>query len=294
MAPFTKGRGGELKRALVRASIEASNAIWKVAPEAKLLNVDPLVRIHVPTGRADLQQQADDFNSSVVTEAFDMLAGRREPELGGSRAHLGIVGLNYYACNQWTIATPEQPQSFLNWHDPRWIPLATLLKEVEERYGGPIVIAETGAAGEQRPEWVAHLSAEARKAIDLRVDLQGVCWYPLITSPDWEDPTAFFEGGLFDVVPEPDGTLRRVVAQSVAVALREAQSELDPDHVSPEIMLPQGSREPEQDATVLQPIEQARFKADNFSYEVLAAGDSLLIEIYGLDRARRLPHTGIT
>jgi len=283
MAPFGKGRGRDLKRALVQASIEASNAVWEVAPHANLLNVDPLVRVHAPAGRPDLAARADDFNSSVVTEAFDMLAGRRDPELGGSRAHLGIVGLNYYACNQWTIATPEQPQSFLNWHDPRWIPLPVLLQEVEERYGGPIVIAETGAAGEQRAEWVAHLATEARKAIQYGVDLQGVCWYPLVTSPDWEDPTAFFEGGLFDVIPEADGRLRRVLERSVVVALRGAQAELDPENMSSEISLPEAHPKTQTGAKVLQPTKQARFKPDNFSYQVLAAGESLSIEVYGLE-----------
>ena len=38
-----------------------------------------------------MQRDADDFNHRVVSEAYDMLAGRIVPELGGSRAHLGMV-----------------------------------------------------------------------------------------------------------------------------------------------------------------------------------------------------------
>jgi mannose-6-phosphate isomerase-like protein (cupin superfamily) len=283
MAPFAKGRGAELKRALVQASIDATNAMWRVAPDAMLLNVDPLIRVHPPAERPDLQERADHFNSSVVTEAFDMLAGRIAPELGGSRAHLGIIGLNYYACNQWTIATPEQPQRFLDWHDPRWIPLPDLLAGLERRYGGPLIIAETGNAGEGRPGWLAHLAAQAQDTLAGGVNLQGICWYPLITSPDWEDPTAFFDGGLFDVVPEPGGGLRRVLARPVALALREAQAELDPANMPGEPLGPESLPEPPPAPDVLRPLDQARFKPDNFSWQTLAAGNSLLVEVYGLE-----------
>ncbi len=92
MAPFSCGRGGEYKRVLVRAAIAAS-AIWEVDPEATMVNVDPLVRLHAPPGRPDLQTQADDFNTNIVNEAFDLLVGRLEPKLGGSRTHLGVVGI---------------------------------------------------------------------------------------------------------------------------------------------------------------------------------------------------------
>ena len=283
MAPFGKGRGAELKRILVQASIEATDAIWNVAKDARLLNVDPLIRVHPPVGRDDLQERADHFNSSVVSEGFDMLAGRIAPELGGSRAHLGVVGLNYYACNQWTISTPEQPQSFLDWHDSRWTPLPDLLTDLEQRYGGPLILAETGNAGEGRPAWLAHLAAEARDILARGVDLQGVCWYPLITSPDWEDPTAFFDGGIFDVVPEASGELHRVLARPVAVALREAQAELDPANLPSEPLGPEPVAELPPSTGVLRPLQQVRFKADNFSYQVLTAGNSLLVEVYGLE-----------
>src|SRR5215213_4134450 len=226
--PVGNGRGGELKRALVGAAIAATNAIWEVDPAAKVLTVDPLVRVHAPEGRRDLQARADDFNGRIVHEGFDMLAGRTAAELGGSRAHLGIVGLNYYAGNQWTIATTDQPQRFLSIEDPAWIPLPDLLEELEERYGGPLVIAETGASGTGRPAWLAYLNREAKRALDRGIDLQGACLYPVVTSPDWEDPTAFFDGGLFDVLPQADGTLERVIALPVARALREAQALIDP------------------------------------------------------------------
>jgi quercetin dioxygenase-like cupin family protein len=289
MAPFGRGRGDEYKRILVRAAIAATNAIWEVDPAATMLTVEPLVHLHAPTGRPDLQAEADHFNREVVTEVFDLLAGRREPELGGSRAHLGIVGLNYYSGNQWTMPLPDQPQRALGWGDPGWVPLSELLRAIEARYGGPLVLAETGSSGESRPGWIAFLAREIGRALELGVDLQGICLYPIVTSPDWEDPTAFFDGGLFDLAPQPDGRLERVLAGAVAAALREAQAALDPANLpaDPLPVEPPAPAEPPLQAA--RPLDRARFKADNFSYQTLIAGDALTVELYCFGPGGALP-----
>ncbi len=289
MSPFAHRRGAEMKRALVRAAIAATNAIWEVDLDAVMVSVDPLVRIHPPEGRPDLQGEADHFNKEVVNEAFDLLSGRLEPELGGSRAHLGILGLNYYAGNQWTISTPDQPQHFLGWDDPAWIPVSGILLEVQERYGGPLILSETGSSGEGRPPWIVHLLEQTTRAIQIGVDLQGICIYPIITSPDWEDPTAFFNGGLFDVSPQPDGRLKRVLSLPVAAALREAQSVLDPENLPteplPEEMPP--AREPE--LQWARPVDIVHYKVDNFSYQTLFAGEHLVVELYGFEPGASIP-----
>ncbi len=298
MAPFAKGRGADLKRALVRASISASNAIWEVDPGAVMVAVDPLVRVHAPPKRPDLRERAEHFNDVVVTEAMDMLAGRREPELGGSRRHLGIVGLNYYAGNQWTLATSDKPQRSISPRDARWIPLGQLLLDLQERYGGPFLIGETGASGAQRAGWIRSISREAESALELGVDLLGVCLYPVVTTPDWEDPTAFFDGGVYDVSPEPDGRLARALDPHVAAALRRAQARLDPANL---LSWPlagsrkRGSRARTLDRSgarglkVARPRSRPTFKADNFTYEVLIVGASLQVERYCLGQGGALP-----
>lgn len=288
MAPFLQGRGGELKRALVRAAIAGINAIWEVDPEAQILNVDPLVRQHPPAGRPDLQAEADFFNQQVVSESFDLLAGQREPELGGSRRHLGIVGLNFYAGNQWTMPTPEQPRRFLWREEAAWVPLSTMLAELQTRYGGPLVVAETGASGAGRAAWLRYLTAEVGQALLNGVDVGGICLYPIITSPDWEDPTAFFDGGVFDVLPQTDGTLRRVLVHEVAAVLREAQLELDPGNA---LSLPVA--EPEVGTRPLVPpvqsLDHVRFKSDNFVYQTLLVGEQLTLDLYCLAPGGVLP-----
>ena len=280
MAPFVGGRVVELKRQLVRASIAATNAVWEVDPDARMVTSDPLVRQHAPPDRPDLAAQVEHFNRDVVFETFDMLAGRREPELGGSRAHLGIVGVNYYTRNQWVITPSGSPERVVTPDDPAYIPLSDLLLGLQRRYGGPLLITETGALGPNRPDWIAYLAREAERALNLGVDLQGICLYPIITSPDWEDTTAFFEAGLFDVALRPDGRQERVLARSVAEALRAAQARLDPDNLPTEPLPPAEPPRPRPPLLLARPLERVRFRTENFSYQTLLAGDSQLVELY--------------
>jgi hypothetical protein len=119
-APHCTNRGFELKVALARGAIAGINAIRAAVPDARIVNVDPLCRVAVPQGRADLQRDEDHFNDVAVFESWDMLAGRLMPELGGSRAHLDIIGINYYPVNQWELGREEQP---LADDDPRRVPL---------------------------------------------------------------------------------------------------------------------------------------------------------------------------
>ncbi len=289
MAPFGRGRGGDYKRLLVRAALAGTEAIWAVDPAATMVTVEPLVHLHAPPGRPDLQDEADTFNHEVVTEVFDLLAGRREPELGGSRKHLGIVGLNYYSGNQWTMPLSDQPQRSLGWGDPGWVPLSELLRQIEVRYGGPLILAETGSSGDSRADWIAFLTREVGRALELGVDLQGICLYPIVTSPDWEDPTAFFDGGLFDLEPQPDGRLGRVLAGSVAAALRQAQAALDPENLPTTPLPAEPAPVAESPLQVMRPAAQARFKTDNFSYQTLLVGADLIVELYCLGPGGALP-----
>ncbi len=250
-----------------------------------MLNVDPLVRIHTPKGRGDLQSTADYFNNHVIYEAFDMLCGRLRPELGGSRRHLGIGGLNYYSTNQWTLAAPGEPQRFLDWRDSDWVPLSTTLGDVQQRYGGPLIIAETGAANIARAPWLLHLAGDCVEAMSQGIDLQGICLYPVLSTPDWEDSTAIFEGGLFDLSIEAGGKLKRVVSRPYAAALRTAQAMLDPAHASGI----EGDHEQEEQeeqvadySGVAAPTQIAPINGSTFTYETCLVGQSLSVEVYCL------------
>lgn len=215
-APMAEGRAGDLKAQLVRATVAGLDAIWRVAPGAGVLSCDPLVRAVAPLAAPELADAAQRWSEQAVTESFDWLAGLRYPELGGARRYLGVVGLNIYALCQWEY---ERPRSFLSPSDPRWWPIRRLLQFASDRWGGPLVIAETGETRDHRAPWLHALLGEVDAARAAGVDVQGVCLYPALGPPDWEDTTAFYESGLWDLLPQPDGMLARVLYEPLAAEM---------------------------------------------------------------------------
>jgi len=222
MFPYARGRDGELKRQLVRAALAAMDAVWSVDPEARMVFPDPLIHNVPPrwrpwqTGPA-AQQRASQF------EGWDMIAGRAAPELGGAERYLDIVGVNFYAANQWEVPGGRKLHWDAGSNDPRWRPLHLLLEEVYQRYNRPILIAETSHYGIGRAPWLNEITCECRKALARGVPLEGVCLYPILDRFDWEDATHWHNSGLWDMQKNGHGHYRRVINEEYARALESAR-----------------------------------------------------------------------
>jgi hypothetical protein len=222
MFPQAHGRDGELKRQLVRAAIAAVRSIRAAAPDARMVFPEPLIHNVPPRWRPwntgpSRAQRASQF------EAWDMIAGRAAPELGGRESDLDIVGVNFYAANQWEVPGGRKLHWDAGSDDPRWVPLHRLLAEVYERYRRPLFLAETSHYGIGRAPWIEEIARECRLAIDMGVPLEGVCLYPILDRFDWEDRTHWHNSGLWDMQPNGAGHYRRVMNAEYAAALRAAQ-----------------------------------------------------------------------
>jgi beta-glucosidase/6-phospho-beta-glucosidase/beta-galactosidase len=197
MFPYALGRGAEVKRQLVLATLAAIDAIRAVDPEARILHIDPLFHAVPPLGRPDLAPLAR-ANIEYQFETADMLRGRLCTELGGAERYLDIVGVNYYFGNQWEFPGFQR----LRWEDDprdeRWLPLRHLLARAAERYERPLFIAETSHFGAGRCAWLREISEELAAAISGGVPLAGVCLYPILDRPDCDDPAHWHNSGLFD------------------------------------------------------------------------------------------------
>ena len=182
MNPFALERGNELKEQLVRASIAAAEALWGVSHATRIMQIDPVINV-LPSDPADPQEfnAAESYRLSQY-ESWDMLAGRLKPELGGAEKYLDIIGVNYYVHNQWIL-----DGGFIEQSHPRYKPFRDILIEVYERYHRPIFVAETGIEDELRPAWFAYVCAEAKAAILSGVQVEGICLYPILNHPGWDD-----------------------------------------------------------------------------------------------------------
>lgn len=97
-----------------------------------------------------------------------------------------------------------------------------MLSELHRRYARPILISETGAEDVQRLPWFNYVCAEVSKAVRAGVPVQGICWYPVLDYPGWDDGR-YCPAGLLGYA---DGQGARAIFDPLQVALRENTLEL--------------------------------------------------------------------
>lgn len=211
--PGTRGHGGELKRQLVRAAIAATDAIRSVDPQARFITAEPLINVDPGLGDDAHHQGAKAYREAQF-EATDMLVGRIEPELGGAPELLDIVGLNYYPDNQWYFRGGTIP---LGHHAYRR--LSDMLADAAARYDRPLLIAETGAEASARAPWLHYVCQEVAAARGAGVDVAGICLYPVLDYPGW-DNERLCRVGLFS---EADDNGHREVCPELVAELRLQQ-----------------------------------------------------------------------
>jgi beta-glucosidase/6-phospho-beta-glucosidase/beta-galactosidase len=205
--PHARGRDRELKAQFVRAAIAGAEAIWAIDARARIAAAEPLIHLVPPRRRPHLADVARARSESQF-EAWDMLSGHAAPELGGHPKYLDLLGVNFYAPNQW-----EHPGGRkLMWDgrplDDRWRPLRLLLEDVWRRYQRPLYIAETSHYGVGRAPWLRELTEEVYRARAAGVPIEGVCLYPILDRHDWDDEEHWHNSGLWDLEYE-DGVYRR-------------------------------------------------------------------------------------
>lgn len=225
-APHCEGRGWDLKVALCRAAIAGIDALWAACPGARMVNVDPVCRTVAALDRPEDEAAVDDFNQRLVFQSWDMLAGRLLPELGGSRAHLDVVGINYYWTNQWEWGVEPLPDGRLPPladDDPRRAMLGDLIRTVWRRYGGEVMITETAHVGDQRAPWMFEAACEAEALLLQGVPLRGLCLYPILGMPEWHEPEVWTPMGLWDPVCHRDPHGERLICEPMLAALNSVR-----------------------------------------------------------------------
>ncbi len=218
--PYCKNSGWEVKYNLLKACIKGSK-ILKQDGNVKILTSEPLVNM-VPVENATTEEQlAAIAQHNYQYQVMDALTGSICPELGGAPDLIDVTGVNYYYNNQW-ITNSEK---FLIWKqepiDARWRPLRSMLTEVSDRYNLPVAITETSHPKEDRPMWIEQIASECKAAIDNNVNLYGICVYPVIDRPDWDDVSTWHRSGVWDI--ENNITLERKLYQPFAKAILQAQ-----------------------------------------------------------------------
>ncbi len=184
--PFVHERGFEMKAQLVRASIAAIEAVREVSPEARFVIHDPAFHV-LPAGDRPEDADAAERSRLLQFQACDMLSGQVWPQLGGRPDYLDVIGINYYPWNQWVYGTPLNPAAPVTRHDVRYRPLHAIVTEWHARYRKPVYLGETGCEGDARAGWFRTACDELALARAAGADVHGLCLYPVVTFPGWED-----------------------------------------------------------------------------------------------------------
>ena len=219
--PSAPGNGDRLKRVLVRAVLRSIDAVRAVEPGARIVHTDPVIHIEPHRGAGPTDSAAALRSSAHQFEAWDMIAGRMAPELGGAPHYLDVLGLNYYHDNQWEDGTGAR----LHWHlgDARRRSFAELAGGLWRRYGRPMCISETGHIGQGRDAWLDHMGAELLECRARGIPIGGLCLYPVIDRPDWQDAGHWHHSGLWDVPGADAGDFTRRLCRPYADRLRHWQ-----------------------------------------------------------------------
>lgn len=214
--PLARRRGNELKRQLVRAATAATRAIKSVAPNAVIVATDPAIHVVSKSDSPERRLGAERYRLAQF-DAFDMLLGRHDAELGGSPDTVDVIGLNYYFHNQWHF--PNRVK-IARGHE-LYRPLSEILLEYHERYEKPIMISETGIEDDDRPGWFRYVCEQVAIAQARGVRIEGICLYPIVNHPGWEDDR-HCHNGLWDYC---DDNGDREIYEPLASELQYQRSE---------------------------------------------------------------------
>jgi hypothetical protein len=219
--PCTQGRGPEVKRQAVLATLAATRAMRAVVPGTRVFAVEPLINTIARPG-VDADIEPSQRRNAGMWEAWDMLLGRQDAEtLGGSEDALDAIGVNFYWNNQWWLHEGHDAAP-LSVFDERWVPLSALLAGVHARYRRPIFVAETSCEGDRRAPWLHHVAGQVAEAIRQGVPVEGICLYPVMSHTGWDDDR-YCPNGLLEMEHRAG---RRLVHAPLAAELRRQQEDL--------------------------------------------------------------------
>jgi beta-glucosidase/6-phospho-beta-glucosidase/beta-galactosidase len=90
------------------------------------------------------------------------------------------VGLDYYEGNERLVTAGgrESPATRLGF--------GPIARRLHERYGTPVMLAETNTCSERAIEWLTETWNEAVALVDDGIPVAGYCWYSLTDQVDWD------------------------------------------------------------------------------------------------------------
>jgi hypothetical protein len=211
-----------IRRRLVRAALAACDAILEIEPRARFMHRE--AALHASPAATSRNGQFD---------AWDMIAGRLAPELGGHPRYLDIVAIHCHWTQQWRAPTladavPCSPRA----GDPA---LVRLLADAHARYRRPLVVFETNRIASGRAQWLRAFAEGIGSALERGIPVVAAGLCRVVERPAWEDPRYWRGRRLWEVLLDPGAATPRAPDSAYEQALRDVRARIDPlvDHLHP-------------------------------------------------------------
>jgi beta-glucosidase/6-phospho-beta-glucosidase/beta-galactosidase len=135
-----------------------------------------------------------------------------------------VVGLDYYQGNERVVGSDGDVRT-----DPEPAGFGAMARRWLDRYGLPVMLAETNMVSERAVAWLDECWSDAMAIREEGRDLVGFCWYRLTDQIDWDIALREFRGkvntlGLVDLSRRP----RPVAARYAELARLAVRGELPP------------------------------------------------------------------
>jgi beta-glucosidase/6-phospho-beta-glucosidase/beta-galactosidase len=197
--PRLRGLEGFLAvaRSVLPALTEASRLLRELLPGARHVYVEACERHTSSSPAGALFAEWTNDRRFFLTDLFlgreldprrpfvaDVFARGGADLLEVEAGEIDVLGLDYYAHNQWEWAdahvgttTPSAP-----------VPFADVIVEYWERYRLPCIVGETNIRGfaSDRATWLKYTLEQCERARDAGVPVEGYCWFPFVDSCDWD------------------------------------------------------------------------------------------------------------
>jgi len=197
--PRLRGLQGFLAiaRNVFPALTEASRLLRELLPGARHVHVEACERHSSSTPAGARFAEWTNDRRFFLTDLFlgreldrrrpfvaDVIARGGADLLEVEPGEIDVLGLDYYAHNQWEwgdahvgTTSPSAP-----------VPLADLIVEYWERFRLPCIVGETNIRGlpSDRATWLKYTLEQCESARDAGASIEGYCWFPFIDSCDWD------------------------------------------------------------------------------------------------------------
>lgn len=110
---------------------------------------------------------------------------------------------------------------FIDQDNSRYRPFRGNSQRSLRALSAPLFVAETGIEDEARPAWLRYVGSEVRAALKDEPQVEGICLYPVVNHPGWDDDR-HCHNGLWDYANEKG---EREIYVPLAQELRNQQNQ---------------------------------------------------------------------